>query len=125
MRIDKFLWAVRIFKTRSIAAEAVKTNKVLLGGANIKAAHIIKPGDELSVKKIPIWRKYKVKELLKNRVGAKLVDQYIEEITSPEELEKLEMMKLMPGFDRDRGTGRPTKKERRELENFTDDEIEY
>ena len=117
-RIDKFVWAVRLYKTRSIGAEAVKTGQVMLNDAPVKPAQTVKPGDVLKVKRNPIWRTYKIKELLKNRVGANLVDQYIEDCTAPEELEKLEMMKLMPGYDREKGSGRPTKKERRDLDQW-------
>ena len=118
IRIDKFVWAVRLYKTRSIGAEAVKTGQVLLNDSPVKAAQTVKPGDVLKIKRNPIWRTYRIKELLKNRVGAKLVDQYIEDCTDPAELEKLEMMKLMPGYDREKGTGRPTKKERRDLDGW-------
>ena len=118
IRIDKFVWAVRLYKTRSVGAEAVKTGQVLLNENPVKPAQTIVPGDILKVKRNPIWRKYKVKELLKNRVGAKLVEQYIEDITDPEEIEKLEMMKLMPGYDRQKGSGRPTKKERRDIDSL-------
>lgn len=118
MRIDKFIWAVRFYKTRSIAAEAIKTGQVHLNDAEVKPAQMVKPGDVVKVKRNPIWRSYKVKELLKNRVAAKIVDNYIEENTPAAEIEKLEMMKLMPGYDRDRGAGRPTKKERRDLDSL-------
>lgn len=117
IRIDKFVWAVRLYKTRSVGAEAVKTGQVLLNDNPAKPAQTVVEGDILKVKRNPIWRKYKIKELLKNRVGAKLVEQYIEDITDPEEIEKLEMMKLMPGYDRKKGAGRPTKKERRDIDN--------
>jgi len=118
IRIDKFIWAVRFYKTRSIGAEAVKTGQVLLNDAPVKASQNVKPGDTIKVKRNPIWRTYKVKSLLKNRVGAKLVDDYIEDCTPAAELEKLEMMKLMPGYDRQKGAGRPTKKERRDLDQW-------
>jgi ribosome-associated heat shock protein Hsp15 len=118
LRLDKFIWAVRFYKTRSVAAEAVKSEQVMLNGTFGKPANNVKPGDEIAVKRNPIWRTYRVKALLKNRVGAKLVDGYIEDITPAEEIEKLEMMKLMPGYDRERGKGRPTKKERRELDDL-------
>lgn len=118
IRIDKFLWAVRLFKTRSISAEAIKSGQVLINDQAIKPAQIVAVGDIVKVKRNPIWRSYRVKEILKNRVGAKLVENYIEECTDQEELEKLEMMKMMPGFDRKKGTGRPTKKERRDMDNF-------
>ena len=118
IRIDKFVWAVRLYKTRSVGAEAVKTGQVLLNDNPIKPAQVVVAGDILKVKRNPIWRKYKIKGLLKNRVGAKLVEQYIEDITDPEEIEKLEMMKLMPGYDRQKGAGRPTKKDRRDIDKL-------
>jgi ribosome-associated heat shock protein Hsp15 len=118
VRIDKFIWAVRFYKTRSIAAEAVKSEQVMLNGAFAKPAATVKPGDEIRIKRNPIWRSYRIKTMLKNRVAAKLLPEFIEDITPAEEIEKLEMMKLMPGYDRERGTGRPTKKERRELDDF-------
>lgn len=118
IRIDKFVWAVRLYKTRSVGADAVKTGQVLLNDNPVKPAQLVITGDILKVKRNPIWRKYKIKQLLKNRVGAKLVDQYIEDITDPEEIEKLEMMKLMPGYDRKKGAGRPTKKERRDIDKL-------
>lgn len=118
VRIDKFIWAVRLFKTRSMSAKAVKGDQVLLNGEKIKPAQNVKVGDVIKIKRLPIWRTYRVKELLERRVGAKLVDQYIEDATPEDELEKLEMMKLMPGYDRERGKGRPTKKERRNLDDF-------
>lgn len=118
IRIDKFVWAVRLYKTRSVGAEAVKTGQVLLNDNPVKPAQIVVIGDVLKVKRNPIWRKYRVKELLKNRVGAKLIDQYIQDVTDPEEIEKLEMMKLMPGYDRKKGAGRPTKKERRDIDKL-------
>jgi ribosome-associated heat shock protein Hsp15 len=118
LRIDKFIWAVRLFKTRSLSASEIKAGNVLINDAAIKASQSIKAGDIIKVKRNPIWRSYKVKELLKKRVGAKLVEQYIKEVTPAGEIEKLEMMKMMPGFDRRRGEGRPTKRERRDIDKF-------
>ncbi len=118
MRIDKFLWAVRLYKTRSKSAEAIKGGQVFLNDSEIKAAQNVKVGDVIRVKDNPIYRSYRVKALLKSRVGAKLVENHIEECTPREELDKLEMMKMMPGFDRERGKGRPTKKERREIDKL-------
>ncbi len=120
-RIDKFLWAVRLFKTRSVATDACKNNRVLLNGNPIKPSREIKINDVFELKKNPITYKYRVKELLKNRVGAKLVAQYIEDLTSEEELYKLEINNKMPHFKRDRGTGRPTKKERRDIDKLMDE----
>jgi ribosome-associated heat shock protein Hsp15 len=118
LRIDKFIWAVRLFKTRSLSASEIKAGNVLINEEGIKASQSIKVGDVIKVKRNPIWRSYKVKELLKRRVGAKLVDQYIAEVTPAEEIEKLEMMKMMPGYDRQKGEGRPTKRERRDLDKY-------
>lgn len=118
VRIDKFLWATRLFKTRSISSEAVKSHQVLLNELPVKPAQTVKPGDVISVKRNPIWRSYRIKDVLSKRVGAKLVDDYLEESTPEAELEKLEMMKMMPGYDRERGKGRPTKKERRDLDDL-------
>jgi len=118
VRIDKFIWAVRLYKTRSISAKAVKDDQVFVNETKVKPSQNVKIGDVIKVKRLPIWRSYKVKELLSKRVGAKLVNDYIDDVTPEEELEKLEMMKLMPGYDRERGKGRPTKKERRNLDDF-------
>lgn len=118
IRIDKFIWAVRLFKTRSLGSKAVKAGHVIVNDEPIKPAHNVKVGDQIKVKRNPIWRTYEIKELLKKRVGAKLVADYITECTPESEIEKLAMMKLMPGFDRPKGKGRPTKKERRNLDEF-------
>ena len=106
-RIDKWMWAVRIFKTRTIAAEACKMNRVTINGAYVKASRMIKPGDVVQVKKPPITYSFKVLQAIEKRVGAKLVPDV------------LEMSKISGFIDRARGTGRPTKKDRRSLEEFT------
>ena len=118
VRIDKFLWAVRLYKTRSQAAEACKKSHVLISGNSVKASRDVKIDDVFEVKKNPVNYKYRIKELLTNRVGAKLVENYIEDITPEEELFKLELNKNAPHFKRNRGTGRPTKKERRDIEKL-------
>jgi len=118
LRVDKYVWAVRLFKTRSLSATEIKAGNVLINEGSIKPSQSIKVGDIIKVKRNPIWRSYKVKELLKRRVGAKLVQQYIDDVTPTEEIEKLEMMKMMPGYDRRKGEGRPTKRERRDLDKY-------
>jgi ribosome-associated heat shock protein Hsp15 len=118
VRIDKFLWAVRIYKTRSQAAEACKKSHVLIDGNSVKASRDVKVGDVFEVKKNPVNYQYRIKELLTNRVGAKLVENYIEDLTPEEELFKLELNRNAPHFKRNRGTGRPTKKERRDIEKL-------
>ena len=119
-RIDKWLWAVRIYKTRSIAADACKKGRVLLNGTQAKPAHTVKEGDIVSVKKPPITWSFKVQQAIEKRVGAKLVSTMMENVTPPDQLELLEVSKISGFINRAKGTGRPTKKERRELEDFTD-----
>ena len=122
MRIDKFLWSVRIFKTRTVASEACKSGRVTMSGQFVKSSRDVKEGDIIEVKKNPIWRKYKVKKLLKNRVGAKLVDEHVEDLTPKEELEKLEMIRKSGVLSRPRGYGRPTKKDRRDIEKLLNED---
>ena len=117
-RIDKWLWAARIFKTRTIAAEACKKGKVNINGAQAKPSRMIKPGDIINVKKAPITYSFKVLQAIEKRVGAKLVPEIMENVTSPEQYELLEMSKISGFIDRARGTGRPTKKDRRSLDDF-------
>jgi ribosome-associated heat shock protein Hsp15 len=118
MRIDKFLWSVRIFKTRSIASKACIAGKVKLNGKSIKPSRAIVTGDVFSAKKGPVEFQFKVIALLKTRVGAKLVANYITNITSEAELDKLNNLKYGGNTRRDRGLGRPTKKDRREIDEF-------
>ncbi|MBI9065874.1 MAG: RNA-binding S4 domain-containing protein [Salinivirgaceae bacterium] len=121
VRIDKWLWAVRIFKTRSQAAEACKKGRIYINDEEIKASRAVKLHDIVEVKKPPITYRYKVKELLARRVGAKLVENYIEDITPEQEIIKFDMMRLNLEGYRDRGAGRPTKKERRILDKWQDE----
>ena len=118
VRIDKWLWAVRIFKTRSIAAEELKKHRVLINGQPVKPSRMVVVGEELDVRKPPIIRTYKVLGLLEKRVGAKLVSEYVVDITPQEELNKIELLHMNVAGIRERGAGRPTKKERRDLEGF-------
>ncbi len=118
VRIDKYLWAVRLFKTRSQAAEACKKGKVLINELPVKPSREIKQNELFELKKSPVVYKYRVKQLLKNRVGAKLVADYLEDLTPPDELYKLDVEKNMPYFKRDKGTGRPTKKDRRDIDRL-------
>ncbi len=120
VRIDKWMWATRIFKTRTIAAEACKKNRVMIGGVNVKPSRMIKVGDVVQVRKPPVTFSFKVLALTERRMGAKLVPEYLENVTTPDQYEILEMNKISGFVDRARGLGRPTKKDRRELEQFTD-----
>ena len=119
VRIDKWMWATRIFKTRTIAAEACKKGRVMVGGATAKPARMIKVGEVIQVRKPPITFSFKVLALAQNRMGAKLVPGYMENVTTPDQYEILEMNKISGFVDRAKGLGRPTKKARRELEQFT------
>lgn len=113
IRIDKWLWAVRIFKTRNMATNACKKSKVLLNGRNVKPSHTVKIGDVIEVRSAIINRTFNVKGLLEKRVSAKIAVDYVEETTPPEEFKKLRVIKDTPFALRERGTGRPTKKDRR------------
>ena len=117
-RLDKWLWATRIFKTRSIAADACKNGRITIGGVKQKASKMVKEGDVVEVRKPPITYSFKVLKAIQNRVGAKLVPEVLENVTAKEQLELLEMNRISGFVDRARGTGRPTKKERRELDDF-------
>ena len=117
-RLDKWLWAARIFKTRSIAADACKNGRVTMAGVKQKASKMIKEGDIIEVRKPPITYSFRVLKAVQNRVGAKLVPEVMENVTAPDQLELLEMNRISGFVGRARGTGRPTKKERRELDDF-------
>lgn len=120
-RLDKWLWAARIFKTRSLAADACKNGRVAINGAQAKPARTVKPGDEVSVRKPPVTYTFRVLQTIEKRVGAKLLPDVLENITPPEQYELLEMSHISGFVNRARGTGRPTKKERRDLDEFTAD----
>lgn len=120
-RVDKWLWAVRVFKTRSIATDAVKKGRVEVNDVIVKPSRMLKPGDVVKVRKSPVTYSFRVIQLVQNRLGAKLVPEYMENITPKSELDLLEMVKISGFIDRRKGLGRPTKKEGRELEQFTSD----
>ena len=121
VRIDKWLWAVRVFKTRSMATEACKLGRVTIEGMNVKPSHIIKVGDKISVRKPPITFTFEVLALLDNRVGAKLVPNYLKNVTTPDQYELLEMARIGGFVKRQKGLGRPTKKDGREMKEFTEE----
>ena len=117
-RIDKWMWAARIFKTRTIAAEACKKGRISVNGSQVEPARMIKPGDVVQVRKPPVTYSFKVLQAIEKRVGAKLVPEIMENVTTPDQYELLEMSRISGFVDRARGTGRPTKKERRDLDEF-------
>jgi len=120
VRIDKWLWAVRLFKTRTLATEECKKGRVTIDGVSVKPSRVPKPGDIIKVRKNPVTYSYKVIGLIGKRIGAKLVHEFVEDITPPEELKNLELRQQMGSFERDRGTGRPTKKDRRDIDRLQD-----
>ncbi len=117
-RLDKWLWAARIFKTRTMAADACKNGRVMQNGAKLKPSRMVKEGDVIEVRKPPITYSFRILKAIQNRVGAKFVPEVLENITSPEQYELLEMNRISGFVNRARGTGRPTKKERRDLDEF-------
>jgi ribosome-associated heat shock protein Hsp15 len=117
-RIDKFLWSVRIYKTRSQAADACKNGRVIINEVAVKASRVIEAGDIFTVKKMPVIYTYRCIDIPPSRVGAKMLANFIENLTPEEELQKLD---LRPGYNsghRRRGAGRPTKRERRDIDRF-------
>ena len=120
-RIDKWLWASRIFKTRSIAADACKNGRVTVGNVTVKPSRMVKVGETVSVRKPPITYSFRILKTIEQRVGAKLLPEIYDNVTAPEQYELLEMTRISGFVDRARGTGRPTKKDRRSLDAFLED----
>ncbi len=120
VRIDKWLWAMRIFKTRTVATEACKKGRVLMGGVAVKPSRTIKEGDIINVRKPPVTYSFRVKALAQNRLGARLVPDYMENITPKSELDLLDVVHISGFIDRRKGLGRPTKREGRDLAEFTE-----
>lgn len=120
VRIDKWLWAMRIFKTRTVATEACKKGRVMMGGVPVKPSRTIKEGDIINVRKPPVTYSFRVKALAQNRLGARLVPDYMENITPKSELDLLDVVRISGFIDRRKGLGRPTKREGRDLAEFTE-----
>lgn len=118
LRIDKYLWAVRLFKTRSLATEACRAGKVKINDIAIKPSHEVSEGEIYELNVDQMRRTVQVKALLHNRVGAKLVENYLIDLTPQEEYERIQMARQYSFEKRDRGAGRPTKRDRREIEDF-------
>lgn len=126
IRIDKWLWAVRVFKTRTIATEACKKGRVTMdNGTVVKPSRTIKVGDVINVRKSPVTYSFRVLALTENRLGAKLVPEYMENITPQSQLDLLEIVKISGFIDRRKGLGRPTKREGRELAKFNEEVSDY
>ncbi len=129
VRIDKWLWAMRIFKTRTIATDACKKGRVTVGNVDLgviaKPSRMIKIDDIINVRKSPITYSFRVKALTENRLGAKLVPEYMDNITPQSQYDLLEVVKISGFIDRRKGLGRPTKREGRELAKFTQEAMDY
>lgn len=124
MRIDKYLWCIRLFKTRSIATDACKKGHVKLDGTNLKPSKEVFGNEEITIRKNQINYKIKILDIPPNRVGAKLVDLYRKDLTPKEEFEKTELLKYSKDYYRKKGTGRPTKKDRRDIDDYYEDSEE-
>lgn len=123
-RVDKWLWAARIFKTRSIAADAIKNGRVTIQGMNVKPSRMVKVGEVISVRKPPVTYSFKILKTIEQRVGAKLLPEIYENVTPADQYELLEMNRISGFVNRQRGTGRPTKKDRRALDEFVGPSLE-
>ena len=120
-RIDKWLWAMRVFKTRTMATDACKKGRVSIAGTAVKPSRTIKPGDTIEVRKPPITYTFRVVALSQNRLGARLVPEYLENLTPQSQYDLLEMSRISGFVDRRKGLGRPTKREGRDLASFKAD----
>jgi len=121
VRIDKFLWSIRIYKTRSIASDACQNGRIKINNVQVKPSRIVAKGEIITVRKPPVLFTYRVIEIPENRVSAKLVNNYIEDLTPEEEKIKLDIRHAGFSGYREKGSGRPTKKERRSLDRLIDD----
>jgi len=125
IRVDKYLWAIRVFKTRSVAAEAIKKGRVLIDGMSVKNSRLVKIGLTIDVKFPPITRSFKVLAVSGKRMGAKLVPDFMQEVTAADQIELLELTRMANSMGRRKGLGRPTKKERRDLDGVEVDEWDF
>ena len=123
MRIDKFLWSIRFYKTRNIAAEEIKKNRVFIGANPVKSSKEVKEGDVIKIRRNQIDYKIKVLQIPKSRIGAKLVPLHITDLTEKEQYEILKIRRMSQDYYRQKGEGRPTKKDRRDMDDFVDADI--
>ncbi len=121
VRVDKWLWAMRVFKTRTIATDACKKGRVSMGGNAVKPSRMVKVGDTVDVRKPPVTYTFRVKGLTENRLGARLVPDYLENLTPQSQYDLLEMTRISGFVDRRKGLGRPTKRDGREISRFKED----
>lgn len=123
MRIDKFLWSIRFYKTRSVSADEIKKNRVSIGSSTVKSSKEVKEGDVIKIRKNQIEYKIKVLQIPKSRIGAKLVSLHIKDVTDKDQYEILTMRKMSQEYYRNRGEGRPTKKDRREMDDYVENDV--
>lgn len=123
MRIDKFLWSIRFYKTRTIATEEIKKNRVSIGASVVKSSKEVKEGDVIKIRKNQIDYKIKVIQIPKSRIGAKLVPLHIQDVTDKEQYELLKMRKISQDYYRNKGEGRPTKKDRRDMDGYVENDV--
>lgn len=121
-RLDKLLWSVRLYKTRSIASEALRRGKVLIGGRQVKGSHTARVGEVVDIKVPGGTRSFRILAIPRSRIGAKLVADYLLEVTSTDNQEALDIYRMQRSMQRDRGLGRPTKRDRRDIDNYFDSE---
>lgn len=123
MRIDKFLWSIRFYKTRTVSTEEIKKNRVSVGGSVVKSSKEVKEGDIIQIRKNQIDYKIKVLQIPKSRIGAKLVPLHIKDVTDKEQYEMLKLRRMSQDYYRNKGEGRPTKKDRRDMDEYTENDI--
>lgn len=123
MRIDKFLWSIRFYKTRTISTDEIKKNRVSIGESVVKSSKEVKEGDVIKIRKNQIDYKIKVIQIPKSRLGAKLVPLHIKDVTDKEQYELLKMRKMSQDYYRNRGEGRPTKKDRRDMDDYVENDV--
>ena len=123
MRIDKFLWSIRFYKTRSVSADEIKKNRVSIGTSTVKSSKEVKEGDVIKIRKNQIEYKIKVLQIPKSRIGAKLVSLHIKDVTDKDQYEILMMRKMSQEYYRNRGEGRPTKKDRRDMDDYVENDV--
>ncbi|WP_175621496.1 RNA-binding S4 domain-containing protein [Chryseobacterium schmidteae] len=123
MRIDKFLWSIRFYKTRSVSADEIKKNRVSIGASVVKSSKEVKEGDVIKIRKNKIEYKIKVIQIPKSRIGAKLVPLHIKDVTDKDQYEQLMMRKMSQEYYRNRGEGRPTKKDRRDMDDYVENDV--
>ncbi|MEG2078517.1 heat shock protein Hsp15 [Chryseobacterium piscicola] len=124
MRIDKFLWSIRFYKTRTLSTEEIKKNRISVAGSVVKSSKEVREGDIIQIRKNQIDYKIKVLQIPKSRLGAKLVPLHVKDVTDQEQYELLKLRRMSQDYYRGKGEGRPTKKDRRDMDDYTGNDVE-